>query len=215
MSLEADAGPGLHADPGVTLGYATSRPGVGPLVLGSDARLRSGTVLYRGSVIGSRFETGHHVVVREQCDIGSDVCVWSGSVIDYGCRIGDGVKIHCNCYVAQFTEIGDGAFLAPGVTIANDLYPGSAASEAVMSGPFIGPGAHIGVNVTILPFVRIGAGALVGAGATVTRDLPDGAVAYGNPAVVHGSVDGLARIDERVEAVEGTAARYRLIKEAL
>jgi acetyltransferase-like isoleucine patch superfamily enzyme len=215
MSLEADAGPGLHADPGVTLGYATARPGVGRLVLGSDARLRSGTVLYRGSVIGSRFETGHHVVVREQCDIGSDVCVWSGSVIDYGCRIGDGVKIHCNCYVAQFTEIGDGAFLAPGVTIANDLYPGSAASEEVMSGPFIGPGAHIGVNVTILPFVRIGAGALVGAGATVTRDLPDGAVAYGNPAVVHGSVDGLARIEERVEAVEGAAARYRLVKGAL
>jgi acetyltransferase-like isoleucine patch superfamily enzyme len=214
MSPEADVGPGLRADPDVILGYVSARPGGGRLVLGGDAHLRSGTVLYSGSVIGARFETGHHVVVREDCEVGDDVCVWSGSMVDYGCRIGDDVKIHCNCYVAQFTEIGDGAFLAPGVTIANDLYPGSAASEEVMSGPYIGPGAHIGVNVTILPFVRIGAGALVGAGATVTRDLPDDAVAYGNPAVVHGSVDGLTRIDERVEAVEGAAARYRLVRGA-
>ena len=214
MSPEGDVGPGLNADPGVTLGYAPARPGSRRLVLGGGARLRSGTILYSGSAIGARFETGHHVVVREECEIGDDVCVWSGSIIDYGCRIGDGVKIHCNCYVAQFTEIGDGAFLAPGVTIANDLYPGSAASDAVMSGPFIGPGAHIGVNVTILPFVRIGAGALVGAGSTVTRDLPDGAVAYGNPAVVHGSVDKLTHIDERVEPVQGAAARYRLVRGA-
>ena len=212
MSPEADVGPGLRADPGVILGYASARPGDGRLVLGGDAHLRSGTVLYSGSVIGARFETGHHVVVREECEVGDDVCVWSGSMVDYGCRIGDGVKIHCNCYVAQFTEIGDGAFLAPGVTIANDLYPGSAASEEVMSGPYIGPGAHIGVNVTILPFTRIGPGALVGAGATVTRDLPDGCVAFGNPAVVRGWVDELVHIDTRVEPAPGSVARYRLTR---
>jgi acetyltransferase-like isoleucine patch superfamily enzyme len=212
MPSETDRPPGLRADSDVVLGYRASRPADGPLRLGRDAHLRSGTVLYRGSSIGERFQTGHHVVVREQCEIGDDVSVWSGSVIDYGCRIGDAVKIHCNCYVAQYTEIEDGAFLAPGVTIANDLYPGSAASEEVMSGPSIGAGARIGVNVTILPFVRIGAGALVGAGAIVTRDLPPGSVAYGNPATVRGSVDGLTGIDARVEAAHGSAARYRLAR---
>jgi acetyltransferase-like isoleucine patch superfamily enzyme len=210
MSPEADIGAGLRADPDVTLGYPPARQVSGRLVLGRDARLRSGTVLYSGSSIGARLETGHHVVIREQCEIGDDVSVWTGSVIDYGCRIGSSVKIHCNCYVAQFTEIDDGAFLAPGVTIANDLYPGSPASQERMSGPSIGAGAHIGVNVTILPFARIGAGALVGAGATVTRDLPAGCVAFGNPAVVHGRVDELAHIDTRVEAVTGSVARYRL-----
>lgn len=213
MWPEADVGPGLRADPDVTLAYPPARPVTGPLRLGPDARLRSGTVLYRGSAVGARFETGHHVVVREECQIGDDVSVWTGTVIDYGCRIGNGVKIHTNCYVAQYTEIGEGAFLAPGVTLANDLYPGDAASEAVMSGPWIGPGARLGVNVTVLPFVRIGAGALVGAGATVTRDLPDNCVAYGNPAVVRGSVDGLAGIGARVQAVPGSAARYRLTRE--
>lgn len=212
MARDTDIGPGLNADPDVTLGYVPARPLSEPLVLGAHAHLRSGTVLYRGSVIGSRFETGHHVVVREQCRIGDDVSVWTGSVIDYGCRIGRGVKIHCNCYVAQFTEIGDDAFLAPGVMIANDLYPGDAASQELMSGPSIGAGAHIGINVTILPFVRIGAGALVGAGAAVTRDVPDGSVAYGNPAVVHGTVKELSAIASRVKAIEGSAARYRLAR---
>ena len=212
MSPEADVGPGLDADPNVLLGYAPGRPVAERLVLGPDARLRSGSVVYQGSSIGARFETGHNVVVREQCRIGDDVSVWSGSVIDYGCRIGDSVKIHANCYVAQFTEIGDGAFLAPGVTIANDLYPGSAASEEVMSGPHIGAGAHIGVNVTILPFVRIGAGALVGAGATVTRDLPERCVAFGNPATVRSWVDQLAAVESRVEADGTSAARFRLAR---
>ena len=214
MSPEPEIGPGLHADPDVALGYPSGRPVPQPLVLGPDARLRSGTVLYGGSSVGARFETGHHVVVREQCEIGDDVCIWTGTVVDYGCRIGNFVKIHCSCYVAQFTEIGDGAFLAPGVAIANDLYPGSAASREVMSGPWIGAGACIGVNVTILPFVRIGSGALVGAGATVTRDLPDHCVAYGNPAVVRGWVDDLAPIDSRVEAASGSAVRYRLTRSA-
>jgi acetyltransferase-like isoleucine patch superfamily enzyme len=213
MSPELDIGPGLRADPDVTLGHAAARPVPKRLVLGRDARLRSGTVLYRGSSIGARSETGH-VVIREQCEIGDDVSVWTGSVIDHGCRMGSSVKIHCNCYVAQFTQIDEGAFLAPGATIADDLYPGSAASQGLMSGPSIGAGAQIGVNVTILPFARIGAGALVGAGATVTRDLPERCVAFGNPAVVRGWVDELVDIDARVEAAPESVARYRLARVA-
>ena len=201
-------------DPGAILGYPSPRVDRGDLVLGADARVRSGTVLYRGSVIGARLSTGHNVVVREQCEIGDDVSVWSNTVIDYGCRIGNRVKIHANCYVAQFTEIDDDAFLAPGVTIANDLYPGNSASAELMSGPSIGAGAQIGVNVTILPFVRIGAGSLIGAGAVVARDIPAGRIAYGHPATVRGEVAGLTAIDERVEADRNSASRYRFARTA-
>jgi acetyltransferase-like isoleucine patch superfamily enzyme len=175
----------------------------------SGSLLRSGTVVYAGSSIGERLETGHHVVIRENCEIGDDVSIWSNTVIDYGTVIGDGVKIHCNCYVAQYTEIGPGAFLAPGVTIANDLYPGQEASREVMSGPCIGAGAQLGVNVTVLPFVRIGAGCLVGAGSVVTRDLPPGVVAFGNPAVVRGRVEDLAPVGARVDAQGSEAPGHR------
>ena len=200
----------MGADQGVLVGYPVSRTGTYPLVIGTGARLRSGTVIYDGTTIGRHLETGHGVVIREGCEIGDEVSVWSNSVIDYGCRIGDRVKIHCNCYVAQYTELENDVFSAPGVTIANDLYPGDQRSAELMAGPSIGAGAQIGVNVTILPYVRIGAGALVGAGSVVTRDVPAGTVAVGNPAVVRRKVAELPVMETRVVADSGLVSSYRL-----
>ena len=198
-------------DVGVILAHPSPRPVSRTFHLGPGARLRSGTVLYDGSVFGPGLETGHHVVIREDCEVGAEVSVWSGSVIDYGCRIGDRVKIHTNCYVAQYTDIREGAFLAPGVTVANDLYPGQDASAQVMTGPVIGEGAQLGVNVTVLPYVQIGAGCLVGGGSVVTRDLPPGTVAYGSPAVVRGLVSDLTPVERRVMHAPDSLSGYRLV----
>ena len=185
-------------DSGVMLAYPSARSDARGLVLAPGARLRSGTVIYAGSVIDRGFQTGHNVVIREQNRIGRNVCIWTNTVVDYGCVIGDGVKIHCNCYIAQFTELQDGVFLAPGVTIANDLFPGNADSARAMVGPRIEVGAQIGVNVTILPYVTIGRGAIVGAGSVVTKDVPAGYIAYGNPAVPMRRIDPPGDIAERV-----------------
>lgn len=212
MSREAERRQELpaHADADVRIGYSVTRADVEPLALGPGARLRSGTVLYDGTTIGRCLQTGHGVVIREACTIGDDVSVWSNSVIDYGCSIGNRVKIHCNCYVAQYTELQDDVFLAPGVTIANDLYPGDLRSAQLMAGPKIGAGAQIGVNVTILPFVRIGAGALIGAGSVVTRDIPAEVVAFGNPAVARRMVAELPDIGGRVVMETTSASPYHL-----
>lgn len=200
---DARTGDLLIADADVHVGYPDDRGAAGPLVLGSDARLRSGTVLYRGSVIGDRFSTGHHVVVREQCTIGSGVSIWTGTVVDYGVVLGNRVKIHANCYISQYTVIEDDAFLAPGVTLANDLYPGVEGSAAQMRGPSIGAGAQIGVGATVLPYVRIGTGAVIGSGSVVTRDVPPGMIAYGNPAVARRPVPDQSAVVERLLALSG------------
>jgi len=182
----------LEADAGVLLGYPTGRAIADRrLVLGTCARLRSGTILYEGSVIGADFQTGHNVVVREENRIGDHVAVWSNSVIDYGCVIGNQVKIHTGVYVAQFTVIEDDAFLAPGVIVTNDIHPGCPESKRCMRGPTIRRGAQIGGNVTLLPYVEIGEHALIGAGSVVTKDIPARAVAYGNPARIVGTIDEL------------------------
>ena len=181
----------ITADESVTIGYATGRPIADrTLRIGRDANLRSGTVIYVGTTIGRGLQTGHNVVIREENVIGDNVGIWSNSVIDYGCRIGNNVKIHSNVYVAQFTTIEDDAFLAPGVTIANDMRP-LCAECTHAGGPTIKRGARIGVNVTILPGVTVGEYALVGAGSVVTRDVPPHAVVYGNPARVVTTVDDI------------------------
>jgi acetyltransferase-like isoleucine patch superfamily enzyme len=143
--------------------------------------IRSNTVIYAGSSIGSGLQTGHNVVLREENQIGNHCQFWNNTVIDYGCRIGNNVKLHCNIYVAQFTIIEDDVFMAPGVSIANDPHPGCPDSQRCMRGPTIKQGAQIGVNVTLLPFVTIGERALVGSGAVVTKDVPPESVFFGNP----------------------------------
>jgi acetyltransferase-like isoleucine patch superfamily enzyme len=202
---------GTEAEEWVILGYPSPRTNSDQLHVGPDAILRSGTVIYSDSVVGARLSTGHNVVIREQNVIGDDVSIWSNSIIDYGCRIGNRVKIHCNCYVAQFTVLDDDVFLAPGVCIANDLYPGDLESARRMRGPRIGLGAQIGANVTILPYVEIGAGALIGAGSVVTHDIPSGSVAYGNPARPHGRRSELRDINARLDTASDMGSKSDLI----
>jgi acetyltransferase-like isoleucine patch superfamily enzyme len=180
-------------DPYVLIGQRPRRSVASlALELGAGARLGSGTILYLGSRIGARLQTGHHVVVREQNTLGDDVSIWSNSVVDYGCQIGHRVKIHTNVYVAQFSVLEDEVFLAPGVSFANDLHPGCPMSTPCMRGPTIKKGAQLGVNVTVLPYVVIGERAVIGAGSVVTHDIPARAVVYGNPARAVGTIDQIA-----------------------
>jgi acetyltransferase-like isoleucine patch superfamily enzyme len=177
-------GDGAVLDDGVILGYPPSRGKDHILRIGPGAHIRQGTIIYGGSRIGSNLETGHNVVIREENSIGDGFRIWNSSVIDYGCNIGSNVKIHNKVYVAQFTIIEDDVFLAPGVTLANDMHPGCPDASECMRGPSINKGAQIGINCTILPRVIIGEHSLIGAGSVVTRDIPAGVVAYGNPAQV-------------------------------
>jgi len=179
-------GKNSQIDEDVILGYPSGRSEKqGAVRLGDYAKIRSGTVIYQAVTIGHHFETGHQVLVREENQIGDSVSIWSHSVIDYGCSIGNNVRIHANAYLAQYTVIEDDVFIAPGTIFANDKYPVSHHLE----GPRVKRGAKIGVNATILPGIVIGQEALVGAGSVVTRDVPDRAVVAGNPARVVGTID--------------------------
>jgi acetyltransferase-like isoleucine patch superfamily enzyme len=163
------------------------------LVIGEDALVRRGSIIYAGSSIGARLETGNNVVIREQCRIGSGLRIWTNSIVDYGCEIGNDVKIHCNCYVAQFTTVQDDVFLAPGVIVANDKYARFAGPNKRLAGPTLMKGCVIGANATLLPGVRVGEGALIGAGGVVTKSIPPRMVAYGSPARVVCAVEDLKK----------------------
>ncbi len=151
-------------------------------VIGEGALLRSHTVVYAGSRIGARFQTGHHVLVREAGEIGDDVSVGTGSVVEHHVRIGHRVRLHTGTFVPEYTVLEDDCWIGPRVVLTNAPFPRCPDVAACMRGVRVERGAKLGANVTVLPGVVVGAGALVGAGAVVTRDVPPRAVVAGNPA---------------------------------
>jgi len=182
-------GKGSRIDKTAVLGYKGGRNiKAQKTIIGKNATVRSNTIIYSNTEIGDGLETGHCVTIREQNKIGDKLNIWNNSTIDYGCVIGNNVKIHCNVYVAQFTTIEDDVFLAPGVMIANDPHP---ICTKCMKGPTIKKGARVGVNATIMPHIAIGRNSLIAAGSVVTKDVPDNSVVCGVPAKVTGNIQEL------------------------
>jgi acetyltransferase-like isoleucine patch superfamily enzyme len=159
--------------------------------IGHGAVIRSHTVIYAGNVIGSGFQTGNKVNVRELNEIGNDVSIGTLSVVEHHVQIGNGVRIHTQAFVPEFSVLEDLCWIGPNVVLTNAKYPESLGVKDRLVGPVVRHRAKIGANVTILPGVVIGEDALVGAGAVVVRDVPAGAVVAGNPARVIGHIRDL------------------------
>ena len=162
------------------------------LVIGPDARIRSHSVIYAGSTIGERFQTGHGVMIRERNEIGSDVSVGTHSVVEHHVVLRDRVRIHSNAFIPEYSIVEEGGWIGPNVVFTNAAYPLSRDAKSNLRGPHVMPNAKIGANATLLPGVTIGRDALVGAGSVVVHDVPDGAVVVGNPARVVRRVEDLA-----------------------
>lgn len=167
----------------VTLGFP-SRDNMGKVgfagsIIGKNATLRSGTILYCDVIIGDDFQTGHNVMIREKTRIGNHVAIGTSTVIDGKATIGNNVSIQSMVYIPTDTRIGNHVFIGPNTVLTNDRYP---PSYGQMEGPVIKDRAAIGANATILPGICIGEGALVAAGSVVTRDVPDRMLAIGSPA---------------------------------
>ncbi len=153
-------------------------------VLGEGAVVRSHTVIYAGNRIGRNFQTGHGTMVRELNEIGDDVSIGTGSVVEHHVRLANGVRIHTQAFIPEYSVLEEECWIGPNVVITNAKYPQSPNVKNDLRGAHVGPRAKIGANATLLPGVTIGEGALVGAGAVVTKDVADYAVVAGNPAIV-------------------------------
>jgi len=160
-------------------------------VIGDNAVLRSGTIIYCDVKIGHHFQCGHTVLIRERTTIGDNTAIGTASVIEGNSTIGNDVRIQSMVFVPTHTMIGDGVFIGPGAVLTNDRYPPTGKPE--LKGPVLEDGVVIGAHATILPGIRIEAGAAVAAGALVTRNVPTGMMAIGMPARFRELPDSMRR----------------------
>jgi acetyltransferase-like isoleucine patch superfamily enzyme len=161
-----------------------AEPGELETRIGPNSVIRSHTVIYAGNSIGASFQTGHGVMLRELNEIGDDVSVGTHSIVEHHVRISDGVRIHSNVFIPEYSILEQGVWVGPCSVFTNALYPLSPTAKENLEGPHLLPGAKIGANVTLLPGILVGHHALVGAGSVVVEDVPDGKVVVGNPARV-------------------------------
>ena len=162
--------------------FGKSRPGEVETRIGDGAVIRSHSIIYAGNVIGARFRSGHHVLIREENTFGDEVSVGSSCNIEHHVTIGHRVRLHSGVFVPEYSVLEDDAWIGPRVVLTNARYPKSQRAKAELKGPKVEKSARVGANVTILPGVTIGEDSLVGAGAVVPKDVKKGEVVAGNPA---------------------------------
>ena len=150
--------------------------------IGRNALIRAFTVVYAGNRIGDDFQSGNKANIREENEIGNSVSVGTLSVVEHHVRIGDGVRIHTQAFIPEFSVLADRCWVGPNVVLTNAKFPNRPDTKASLAGPVIEEEAVLGANCTVLPGVRVGARALVGAGSVVTRSVEAGRVVKGNPA---------------------------------
>jgi acetyltransferase-like isoleucine patch superfamily enzyme len=170
----------------VTLGFPSrdkmGQTGFTGTIIGKNAVIRSGTIIYCDVTIGDHFQSGHNVMIREKTMIGNRVAIGTSAVIEGNTIIGNEVSLQSMVYIPTDTVIGNNVFIGPNTVLTNDRYPPTRIGG--LKGPQIHDGAAIGANATLLPGVSIGEGALVAAGAIVTRDVPPHMLAIGAPAKI-------------------------------
>lgn len=154
-----------------------------PLVIGDGARILAGAVVFAGSRLGRNVIVGDQACVRERCELGDEVVVGRGSLVENDTTVGARTRIQANAYVTAYSTLEEDVFIAPCVVTTNDNYMGRTERRLQeMRGPTIRRGARIGGGAVLVPGVEVGEEAFVGAGAVVLRDVPARAVVVGNPA---------------------------------
>lgn len=167
---------GSHCEIGIPTQLAKTQI----LTIGQNSIIRSHSVIYIGSNIGSGFSTGHGVTVRENSEIGLEVQLGSRGDIQGDCSIGNYTKMHADVHVGKESQIGSYVWMFPEVLLTNDPTPPSNTLKGVTVEDF----AVLAAKVLVLPGVIIRKDSVIAAGSVVKNDVPENKLFSGNPGKV-------------------------------
>lgn len=144
-------------------------------IIGDNAIIRSGTIIYSGTTIGCNFDCGHKVLIRENCTIGDSVYIKTDTHVMKGVRIGS------RCRIAGL--VGDYSTVQEGVNSLGSLVHVHAGIYTPEMSKALGPTLHEGVLVgrgaVVIGEVHIHEDAWIAANTTVNFDVPAGSLVVG------------------------------------
>ena len=153
-------------------------------VLGSNSLIRSGSIIYAGSVFGDYFRTGNMVSIRENSIFGENCIVGTFTDIQGDVKFGDYCRLNSHVQIATKCSFGSFVSIYPMVVFTNDPLPPS----NTLIGSTVDDFSQIAAGSVILPGLTIGKHCLIGANSLLTKDVLDFEFYSGNPAVRIGTV---------------------------
>jgi acetyltransferase-like isoleucine patch superfamily enzyme len=150
--------------------------------------VRSHAVIYQDIDVGPRFETGHHILVRDGVRAGVNLRVGSYSSLEGKCRIGDYCRIHGYVQVTRATDIGHFVWVFSWTPLTADPLPPSHVELPLI----VEDGVVICVSCTIMPGAVLRKGAFICAGSCARGEVPPGGVVDGHQGDVIAHVSQLS-----------------------
>lgn len=154
-------------------------------VIGANSLIRSGSIIYSGSVFGDYFITGNMVSIREKSSFGKHCIVGTFSDIQGDVKFGDYCRLNSHVQIASKCSFGSFVFVYPMVVFTNDPLPPS----NNLMGSTVDNFSQIASGSIILPGIVIGKHCLIGANSLINKNVPDYEFHAGNPAVRIGRVN--------------------------
>jgi acyl-[acyl carrier protein]--UDP-N-acetylglucosamine O-acyltransferase len=146
-------------------------PGELRTTIASGSVIRSHTVIYAGSQIGPKFQTGHHAVIGPGMDISANCSIGTSSYVAGFVKLSSKARVHGHSYIGEFVSIEEQAWVGP-----YNIVEGNVDKITV-----IGRGAILGMSAQLYGGVRIGDRALISMRCIVEQDVVPYRVMVGNP----------------------------------
>src|SRR5881396_2215012 len=89
------------------------QPTLSPPEIGDGSIVSTGAVVFAGARIGARVILGDQSCVRERVEIGDDVVLGRGSLVENDTTIGAMTKIQANAYITAYSTLEEHVFIAP------------------------------------------------------------------------------------------------------
>lgn len=152
----------------------------GPIVLGENSIIRSGSYIQGPIYIGEGCDIGPNCYLRKHTSLGNNVNV-GGAVEIKNSIIMDNTNINHLSYIGD-SIIGNNCNIAAGTNIANLRFDNNTVKMKINGkkvdsgrrklGVVFGDGVKTGVNSSFNPGVKVGINSAIGAGAVIYEDIP-------------------------------------------